>query len=86
MPVEYLPLNVRCGLAPAMKANGNTTFWGRQLPATVSKKVAKLLGVNNELQTPGTDADVTQEREDAQSIIEDPGKPWPQCETAAPQV
>ena len=34
VPVEYLPLNIRCGLAPTMKHNGKAIYWDRILPIT----------------------------------------------------
>ena len=72
IPVEHLPLNVRNGVAPAMKVYGSLTYWGRQLPEGTDRKAKELLGVDNELQTPGENANKTEEREQALAIAEDP--------------
>ena len=49
VPLEFLNYNVRCGIAPATKADGKTTYWGKQLPDTADEKTKTLLGVNMEL-------------------------------------
>ena len=51
LPLEFLNYNIRCGIAPAMKADVKNTYWGRQLPDTVDEKTKTLLGVNIELHT-----------------------------------
>ena len=70
IPAAYLPLNVRSGVAPAMKISGKQTYWGKQLPEDTSEEVRKLLGVDLELHTPGKNADVTKAREEALSIAD----------------
>ena len=75
-PLEFLNYNVRCGIAPAMKADGKTTYWGKQLPGIVDEKTKTLLGVNMELHKPGTDQQITDDRKLALAILEEPGNKW----------
>ena len=72
VPIEYLPMNIRCGIAPAMKHNGKATYWGKALPEQVPEKVKKILGVDRELFTPGVNSDRTSKRQEALEIAEDP--------------
>ena len=72
IPVQWLPLNIRRGIAPAMKMDGNATFWGKSLDDNLSEKARKMMGLNLELHTPGKDGDETRAREEAIKIIEDP--------------
>jgi len=72
IPVECLPLNVRSGIAPAMKAEGKATYWGRNLGSEISERVKTLLGYDDTLKKPGKNADVTRAREAAIEILEDP--------------
>ena len=43
-----------------MKADGNKTFWGATIGDDLSRKAKKLLGLDTELQTPGSDARITE--------------------------
>ena len=72
VPVSMLPLNVRKGMAPAMKLNGNATFWGKELGDDTSDATKKLLGYDLELHTPGDNGDETEAREKAREIADDP--------------
>ena len=72
VPIELLPMSIRSGIAPAMKTNGESTFWGRTLPSSTDQKIKRLLGVDMELHTPGENADETFKREQAKEIIKDP--------------
>ena len=72
IPLAYLPQCVRCGVAPAMKVNGEKTYWGMDVGETISGKMKKLLGVDLELQTPGDNAKKTAEREEALDITLEP--------------
>ena len=76
IPLEFLNYNIRCGIAPAMKADGKSTYWGRQLPDTVDEKANTLLGVNTELHRPGTGHQITDDRKQALAILEEPGNRW----------
>ena len=76
VPLEFLNYSIRCGIAPAMKADGKGTYWGRQLPDTVDEKTKALLGVNTELYTPGTDQQITDDRKQAIAILQEPGNKW----------
>ena len=76
VPPDFLNYNVRCGIAPAMKADGKTTFWGKQLPEDTDDKIKKLLGVNMELHTPGKDQQSTDDRNLALEILAEPGHKW----------
>ena len=68
VPVGCLPLNVRSGIAPAMKANGATTYWGSSLDDTINDKTKKLLGCDAELTTPGHNYEITRARQEAADI------------------
>ena len=76
MPLEFLNYNVRCGIAPAMKTDGKSTFWGKQLPEDTDLKIKKLLGVNLELHTTGKDQQSTEDRKLALEILDDPEHKW----------
>ena len=76
LPLEYLNYNIRCGIAPAMKADGESTYWGRQLPDTVDEKTKLLLGVDLELHKPGNDQQQTDDRKQALAILEEPENRW----------
>jgi len=41
IPRKYLPLSVRCCIAPAMQTSGLTTYWGRELDDDVDEKTHK---------------------------------------------
>ena len=72
VPRKYLIACIRCGIAPAMKVEGETTFWGMNVDEGDSEEVKKLIGVDMQLHKPGKDADETDKRERALEIIEDP--------------
>ena len=55
-----------------MKADGRRTYWGTDFRNDSDPKVRKLLGENLELQTPGSDARKSEERQAASDILEDP--------------
>ena len=55
-----------------MKADGRNTYWGTDFRNDSDPKVRKLLGENLELQTPGSDARKSEERQAAFDILEDP--------------
>ena len=76
IPLGYLNYNIRCGIAPAMKADGKSTYWGRQLPDTVDEKTKMLLGVDIELHKPGDDQQKTDDRKQALAILEEPENRW----------
>ena len=76
IPIQWLPLNIRSGIAPAMRLNGKATFWGKTFDDTINDRTKKLLGMDLELHTPGRDADETKAREEALDIIEDPENKW----------
>ena len=63
---------IRCGVAPAMKIEGELTYWGMQVDKTETPKTKELLGVSTVLATAGTDADITRKRGKAMELIEDP--------------
>ena len=67
-----MPLNVRNGIAPAMRTDGNLTYWGKNLEDAADDKIPKLLGKDVELSIPGDDYDKTKERKEALDIVEDP--------------
>ena len=51
-----------------MKVDGNKTFWGATIGDDLSRKAKKFLGFDTELQTPGSDARITEQREAAAEI------------------
>lgn len=73
IPHQLLPCCLKNGIAPAMKADGNSTYWGTDFRNGSDTEVRKFLGENLELQTPGSDARKTEERQAAMYILEDPG-------------
>ena len=72
VPVSMLPLNVRKGMAPAMKLNGKATFWGKELGDDISDATKRMLGCDLELHTPGDNGDETEARERAREIADEP--------------
>ena len=44
IPVKWLPINIRNGIAPAMKMSGKDTFWGKTLGDSLTEKQIKMLG------------------------------------------
>lgn len=73
VPPDFLTYNVRCGIAPAMETDGETTFWGKQLPEDTDEQIKKLLGINMELHTPGKDQQSTDDRNLALEILAEHG-------------
>ena len=69
---KHLPNCIKNGVAPAMKADGSKTFWGAALGDDLSIKAKKLLGYDTELQTPGSNARITEQREAAAEICHSP--------------
>ena len=53
IPRQYLLECVKCGIAPAMKIEGDLTYWGMQVSNEESNKTKELLGVSMQLTTPG---------------------------------
>ena len=53
IPVQYLPRNIRNGIAPAMKTDGRCTYWGKEIGNDVDQATKKILGIDLELHTPG---------------------------------
>ena len=74
VPRKYLSSCIRCGIAPAMKVDGDKTYWGVEVDADEDKNVKKLLGIDLQLYKPGKDGDETEKREMAVDIIEDPDR------------
>ena len=72
IPHKYFPSCVKNGIAPAMKADGQQTYWGAALGDDINDKTKRLLGHDCELQTPGSDARITEQREAASEICENP--------------
>ena len=60
------------GIAPAMKVNGERTYWGAAVDEDVPDKTKNVLGIDRELQTPGMDAEQTSDREEALEITDGP--------------
>ena len=73
---RYLPTNLlqctQCGIAPAMKLEGENTYWCMHVEQGEDRKLKELLGVDLSLKTPGADAEKTQRKQAAVAIIEDP--------------
>ena len=58
--MTYLHLTVRCGIAPAMKLDGNSIVWGKEIKDDMDQKVKRLIGEDLTLHKPGKDADETE--------------------------
>ena len=74
VPRKYFAACIKCGIAPAMKVEGEKTFWGRELAEGESEEVKRMLGVDMQLHKPGKDAKEIDRREEALDIIDDPEK------------
>ena len=72
VPLTYLHMAVRCGIAPAMKLDGKSTFWGKEIKDDMDQKVKRLIGEDLTLHKLGEDADETDKRKAALEYIEDP--------------
>jgi len=72
IPHRRIPSCIKNGIAPAMKTDGRKTFWGADFAEDLDERSRKLLGENRELHTPGSDARITQGRQAAVDILEDP--------------
>ena len=72
IPFEYMHECIRCGIAPAMKMQGKATFWGKELGDNISEKAKRLLGYDDELHKPGENAERTEDRQEAFTIIDQP--------------
>ena len=72
LPRKYLPSSVRCGIALAMKTDGLATFWGRQIDNDLDERLQRLVGVNKQLTIPGSNADITEARQAALAIPDEP--------------
>ena len=59
-------------IAPAMKLEGDRTFWGRNTQDDLSDKAKQMLGVDLTLSTEGRNSDETYRRRLAKGIIDDP--------------
>ena len=51
VPRRYLNSCIRCGIAPAMKVEGDKTFWGLEVDADEDEDVKRLLGIDMQLHT-----------------------------------
>ena len=71
LPRKYLPMSVRCCIAPAMQTDGRCTYWGKEAEEDLDESQRKLLGINKVLTTPGVNAEVTEARQEAIDILDD---------------
>ena len=46
VPIKYISKCLRCGLAPAMKVEGQCTHWGQQVDHDEAEETKKLLGID----------------------------------------
>ena len=72
LPLHHLPMNIRSGIAPAMKHDGKATFWGKKIDDDLDESTKRLLGQDMELHKGGKDAEEIAGREDARELLEDP--------------
>ena len=70
--LKYLQQCIQCGIAPAMKVEGERTYWGMVVDEDEDVNTKQLLGVDMKLHTPGDDAEKTAKREEAIEIVQDP--------------
>ena len=68
---KHLPESIRKGIAPAMKLDGQRTYWGTEISQDLSAKAKRLLGQDTELTTDGINARITEQREAAAEICND---------------
>jgi len=71
IPPDLLPYCIQCVVAPAMALDGNSSFWGHQLPDELDDKIKKLLGRNTYLKTPARDGQAQLLKDQALGIAED---------------
>jgi len=76
IPAQWLPMNIRSGIAPAMRIDGKATYWGKNFDDTLSDKTMKLLGLDVELHEQGKKEDDTKANKDALEIINNYENRW----------
>ena len=76
IPTLWLPLNVRSGIAPAMKMDGEATFWGKNFDDAIDEQTKRLLGMDLKLHSQGQNEEETEARVEAIDIIEDHTNRW----------
>ena len=86
IPRHYLLECIRCGVAPAMKIEGELTYWGMNVDKKESRKTKEMLGVSLELTTAGADGDITRKRNKAAELINDPERGMKNGETNDPHA
>ena len=63
VPIKYLTRCIQCGIAPAMKLEGDKTYWGMNIDPQEDDEVKKLIGYDMSLHVPGDNAEKTEEKE-----------------------
>ena len=76
IPTQWLLLNIRSGIAPTMRLEGEATFWGKNFDDSIDEKTKKLLGMDLELHTQGKNREETEARKEAIDIIDDQANRW----------
>ena len=71
LPHRCIPSCLKSGIAPAMKADGSKTYWGTNFDDQLDENLKKMLGLDRELHTAGTNRDDTDARRAALEIIDD---------------
>ena len=57
VPRHYLLECIRCGVAPAMKVEGELTYWGMKVDDKETKETKAMLGVSSELRSSARSAE-----------------------------
>jgi len=70
LPHHCIPSCLKNGIAPAMKVDGNKTYWGTDFDDQLDENSKRMLGQDRELHNEGTNRDETDARKAALEIID----------------
>ena len=79
--MKYLLPCIQSGIAPALQAEGDKTYWGQIIEDELDEEVKKLLGQDLDLNLSGQNREETEAKEDAKEIIEQAATKRIQCQT-----
>ena len=71
IPIGYLLPCIQRGIAPAMKLDGNATFWGQNLEDDISEAHKKLLGKSSYLEQGAQNAKDQEARDQAKELTKE---------------
>ena len=74
IPRHKLLACIRCGIAPAMRAEEGKTYWGTDVDPILDEKTKLLVGYDDTLSTIGKNTEDTQAKEEASKILRHPDR------------